>query len=640
MIAARCEHPAAAIDHTLRRLGRSAGRAPPFPVLRGSRGHTVYRAFDTGMSELQRHAVAECQIARSDEKDIEARNRGDFLDGLHRLTIFNLQSQKYLFISVSDVLASICETPVGIGSGAIQAAPAEGREAHPVHPLPGLSGAAAVRHHDSVRPKFKRPHRRVIAGFKNADHQIRAGETARQRDGTDCVISEGAMLHVEPNAVVPDAPDDFRQPRISHATQAGDVYKTAGAQLLQNSTFCHIELTGHDTVNDNAHCSSPGGGNPEPWTRRRRMRIAEQGVIHRGEPGTNTAVATFPGISVLDDGSLLAVYRAGPSKDSAGSVTMLRRSLDCGRTWSDPWRPFDDAAGGISGSHQVVYVTSLDAGCLIAAACWVNREAFPGAPLFNPETEGCLPMDILVAESRDRGRSWTAWRKIPLPEDIGPASLTNPILQLGSGRLAMSIETNKHYQDTSSWRQRVVYIYSSDDGRSWTEPRIICEDPSGVLFYWDQRSAVSTDGSLATFSWTYHKRENRYLNIRRRISRDEGLTWTEPEDLGFADQPSHPAILADGSAVLAWVDRYATQSIRARRAPKITGGFDAATELVIYQHHRQGEFTSNTGEMLSDMSSWSFGLPFAEALPDGAVLVVFYAGTAEAMDIRWARLEM
>ena len=51
------------------------------------------------------------------------------------------------------------------------------------------------------------------------------------------------------------------------------------------------------------------------------------------------------------------------------------------------------------GRYRSFILLAIDAGRLIAAACWVNREAFPGKPLFNPESEGCLPMDILVAES-------------------------------------------------------------------------------------------------------------------------------------------------------------------------------------------------------------------------------------------------
>jgi hypothetical protein len=365
------------------------------------------------------------------------------------------------------------------------------------------------------------------------------------------------------------------------------------------------------------------------------MRIVEQGFLHRGE----REVATFPSLCVPDGGNTLAIYRVGPSKEPADSVTHLRRSKDGGKTWSELWQPFENVFAGVRGALQVVYVTSLGVGHLMAAACWVNLEAFPDKPLFNAETEGCLPMEILIADSDDEGRSWTSWRKVELPADIGPASLTNPILRLPSGRLAISIETNKNYNDTSPWKQRVVHVYSDDEGRSWSAPRTVSQDPSGTLFSWDERAAVSPEGALVTFSWTYHRPDNRYLEIRRRISRDEGLTWTAPESLGFADQPSHPAVLPGGSTVLAWVDRYGTQSIRARSAPKLTGAFDAGTEVVIYTARQQSERGGNTGELLSEMSRWSFGLPFAEALPDGDVLVVYYAGSAEAMDIRWARLK-
>jgi hypothetical protein len=47
-----------------------------------------------------------------------------------------------------------------------------------------------------------------------------------------------------------------------------------------------------------------------------------------------------------------------------------------------------------------------------------------------------------------------------------------------------------------------------------------------------------------------------------------------------------------------------------------------------------------TGALLVEMSLWTFGLPYAEALPDGDVLVVYYAGSDAAMDIRWARLRI
>jgi hypothetical protein len=362
------------------------------------------------------------------------------------------------------------------------------------------------------------------------------------------------------------------------------------------------------------------------------MKVVERGVICRGEAGGGRAVATFPSVTVLPDGCVLAVYRVGATKDSAGSVTEMRRSTDCGRTWSAPWVPFPS-------NLQVAYVTLLDKDNLIASALWVDRDAFPGKPLFHPETEGCLPMKILVARSADQGRTWEPWREVPVTEDIGPPSLTNPVIRLRSARLIVSIETNKPYLDRSTWRQRVVYCESTDGGVNWTLPRTVTEDPSGAIFHWDQRAAVAPDATLATFSWTYDKPANRYLPIRRHVSRDEGHTW-QTDELDFADQPSRPAVLADGRTVIAWVDRYGTRSIRARSAARIDGRFDPASEVVLYEAPHPANTTAGTAALLTDMSTWSFGLPYAEALPNGDVLVVYYAGEPHRMDVLWARLSL
>jgi len=351
-------------------------------------------------------------------------------------------------------------------------------------------------------------------------------------------------------------------------------------------------------------------------------------------------VATFPSIAVLSDGSLLAAYRVGSTKDSDDETLEIRRSRDEGRSWSDAVQPFSSTLGGRCGSLKVAYVTQLEGVHLVATALWVDREAFPGKPLFNDETEGCLPMEILLAESQDLGRTWTPWRVVPVPREIGPPSLTNPLLRLPSGRWVLSVETNKNYLDKSQWFQRVVYLYSEDGGHSWSAPVTVSQDPMGRIFNWDQRAGVAPDGRLVTYSWTYDRETGAYLNIHRRLSLNEGATWTQPEDLGFADQASHPAILPDGRIVLAWVDRFQTRSIRARSASAIDESFDPASEVVLYEHATASGRApaTDTGEMLAEMNLWSFGLSYAEALPSGDVLVVYYAGSLSCMSIYWVCL--
>ena len=50
--------------------------------------------------------------------------------------------------------------------------------------------------------------------------------------------------------------------------------------------------------------------------------------------------------------------------------------------------------------------------------------------------------------------------------------------------------------------------------------------------------------------------------------------------------------------------------------------------------------TDTTGELLEDMGFWTYGLPYAEALPDGDVMVVYYAGDVTTMNLHWSRISL
>jgi hypothetical protein len=371
------------------------------------------------------------------------------------------------------------------------------------------------------------------------------------------------------------------------------------------------------------------------------MKIIKSGKITSAIENTSQAIYTTPSLVVLSNGELLITCRAGSTKDSSDEIIELYRSVDMGTKWTKEKEPFiNTIVNGLEGTIKICYLTEIVDGHIIAACMWVDRQSYPGKPLFNNKTEGCLPMKILLADSYDYGKTWAPLREVRMPDEIGPPSLTSPILKLKDGTLGMSIETNKHYHDSSKWYQRVVMFYSDDCGKNWNKQNTIAKDPSGKIFNWDLRVAVSPDGRLVAFSWYYDSEKNKYLNIQRLISNDNGLTWSKHEDLGITDQPSHPAILSDGQILLAWVDRFNSRTIKARIASDLNKPFEGNTELVLY---RQEEFSSasrNTGELLSEMSLWNFGLPYAEKLPDENVMVLYYAGTNECMDIHWVLINL
>ena len=374
-----------------------------------------------------------------------------------------------------------------------------------------------------------------------------------------------------------------------------------------------------------------------------KLDIVETAEAVGGTAGTPRAVNTYPALVTLSNRDVLIAYRVGSTKDSDDEIVEICRSTDAGRSWGEPVVPFSREWNGVRGSLKLAYLTELPGGRLLAAALWVNRTAWPGKPLFNAETEGCLPMAILIFESTDGGRSWGSGRQVPMPEIVGPPSLTAPLLRLPDGRLAMSIESNKHYEDRSPWRQFVSYFHSADNGHNWTGPILVSQDPTGRIFNWDQRATVAPDGRIASFTWTYDSTTKKYVNIHRRISADGGVSWTPAEDLGIADQAGCPAILPDGRVVLPWVDRFGSHSIRVRAARGIDAPLEAGTERELYRLEtaaKQESPGTSTGDLLANMGLWTFGLPFAERMPDGDVLVAYYAGAATRMDIRLARVRV
>ena len=106
------------------------------------------------------------------------------------------------------------------------------------------------------------------------------------------------------------------------------------------------------------------------------MKITEQGLVNRGEPGTRSAVLTFPAFVRLSDGPLLATWRAGSTKDGEDERIELSRSRDLGATWEPPWTPFQaPRVQGRGGSLKICYLTEVAPARLVAAFMWVDRES-------------------------------------------------------------------------------------------------------------------------------------------------------------------------------------------------------------------------------------------------------------------------
>ena len=128
---------------------------------------------------------------------------------------------------------------VRVSAHTIHAALAHRRVAHPLHPLPGLGRAAAVRHHDPVGATFEQIHNFLIALLPDADHQIDTRGAAGQRHRLDRAGFKRPVLEVVPDHVVADAADHLGQPQIGNTADSSGENMPAGAELAQCAAVSH-----------------------------------------------------------------------------------------------------------------------------------------------------------------------------------------------------------------------------------------------------------------------------------------------------------------------------------------------------------------------------------------------------------------
>jgi hypothetical protein len=372
------------------------------------------------------------------------------------------------------------------------------------------------------------------------------------------------------------------------------------------------------------------------------MQIINRGTIFKGEKGTNHQSCAFSGICVLPSGRWISACRAAPNKlPPTGQHVLLSWSDNQGSSWSEPVSPFTPPqVDGKPGLFRGLQLTALGGSRVLSALYWCDHSN-PTLPFFNEETEGLLDSRIFLAESRDNAVTWSEPKIVDTSPFNIPTPFTGPILLLPDGSWACQFETNKHYYDTSVWRHSSVLIFSGDEGKTWPKHTIAGNDPANRIFYWDQRPGLLSDGTILDLFWTYDNQAATYLNIHARESKDNGRTWSEIWDTGVPGQPASPVSLKDGRIAMVYVDRTAAPVIKARVSSDRGRTWLGETEEVVYRRESVSQ-TEQKGKMQdawAEMGKFSIGLPTTASLPDGDVLIVYYAGPkTDITDIEWVRL--
>ena len=354
--------------------------------------------------------------------------------------------------------------------------------------------------------------------------------------------------------------------------------------------------------------------------------------------------ASFVGLCPLSSGSLLCSFQVGPRKHDSSSTLGLCRSEDGGRTWQELPACFETTLDGVPGSLAAGEIVEVASGRLLLVATWFDRSD-PQRPLFDPVTEGILPSRQLLAESRDGGLSWSAWRELPTPGLRG-CSLTGPVLRWPDGTIGLAFESYKEHNDPQPGHHAAWLMVSRDAGRTFEPPLLVAQHPEHSVFYWDQRLAIAPGaGQLVAMFWTHDLVKQRDLTVhfRRAPLGDVGLSRHPIRATPIPGQIAAPLVLPDGRILAFVVDRGqpATMTLWQSRDGGACWPRDDA--LVVYAHDERAALRRTSGEIdfkayWEEMGKWTFGHPAIRPLGPDHVLLAWYAGAPDAMSVHWARV--
>ncbi len=372
------------------------------------------------------------------------------------------------------------------------------------------------------------------------------------------------------------------------------------------------------------------------------LEIADRGTVFFDQEGSEMQSAAFAGICAMPGGRWVCTFRAGRVKCCNESVVMLTWSDDEGQNWTIPTAPWQPPElNGKPGQLRGGFVTALGGDELVAMLMWVDYSE-PERTFWDEETESLLDTRMLLSRSPDGGETWAT----PQYLDTYPITLcvpaTGEILLLPDGEWACQFELNKPYGVPGIWRHASMLAFSRDEGKSWPLFSVASNDPENRFYWWDQRPAVLSDGTILNVFWTLDNETAEYINIQARESKDNGRTWSELWDTGIPGQPANPVSLADGRIAMPYVDRTADPKIMLRCSADGGRSWPEETELILYASdidRQTWESKSSMGDAWAEMMEFSVGLPRAAALADGDVLIVYYAGPAtDHTGVEWVRV--
>ena len=365
------------------------------------------------------------------------------------------------------------------------------------------------------------------------------------------------------------------------------------------------------------------------------LKKVETGIIFRNpSPQLKSIHAYFPSVVVTDNCDMLATVVLGEAFEAVNMHTYLFRSNDYGKHW------INEGPLYLTKNDQLISdysrIARLPNGELIVLMLCANRSDHLNEGLTNPETLGFVSTEFITMRSEDQGRSWTEPKIIKSVLGKTPLELCCPVTPLSDGKCLLPTSTWGNWDGSIPLGYRTVALVSHDLGKNWQEYIDVMIDPKQEIRYWESKIIELPDHILLGVAWAYNQAQKKDLPNQYVISRDGGKSWSTPKSTGLIGQTLTPFLLEDGHILSIY---------RRMDRPGLWANISRMEKKLWINEHSEPLWGNNAASLAGDDGSMArifralkFGAPCITRLPDRSIFISFWAVEDCISVIRWFKL--
>jgi hypothetical protein len=375
------------------------------------------------------------------------------------------------------------------------------------------------------------------------------------------------------------------------------------------------------------------------------LRVVDSGTIFRNPlPGHRVTNAFFPTLLNVGGDEWLCAMRIAAALYSPGGRLEIFRSQDSGSTWQHqgPVRTNDQDA--VAYNYNYGELSALRDGSIVLRIMRVDHSN-EDQLIYNPHTQGLMPLEACYVTSNDQGRTWSE----PIVPDIRsrfdrrcePAAF-GPVIELDDGRWFQLFETWKTYDDAGPFELNTYGLFSADGGKTWDDRvDVAVGTPSGISYSHAQPVRLA-NGKLFLSSWTAESQLQNQFDLHAVVSTDATAhSWDQPRCLGIPGQSSCPADLGDNRLLIIYSHRENTDQPGIKVVVSRDGGatFDSSNPLTVWDAYgKESLGVARTDTYPSSHDSIAYGAPKIYKVNGETALASFWCSQGADTYGRWCRI--